>query len=130
MATPSTSGGDGGLLRCGDCGARLACDQRYCVECGARRGPLQPAVAQLIGAAAAGVPARSEPTEDELAAEQASARLEIPLPSPLVAGLAVLALLAMGVLLKEKWAGMVSEPENAVYLSALRTTLRGKNHPV
>ncbi len=38
-------------------------------------------------------------------------------------------LLAMGVLLKEKWAGMVSEPENAVYLSALRTTLRGKNRP-
>ena len=29
---------------CANCGARLATDQRYCLRCGTRRGPLPPAV--------------------------------------------------------------------------------------
>jgi len=101
VATPSTSGGDraAGLLRCGDCGSRLACDQRYCVECGTRRGPLSPALAQLIGVTPDDEVGRAAQIADELADEEASPRVEIGMPSPLVAGLAVMALLAMGVLL-------------------------------
>ena len=37
-------------LRCAGCDAPLAHDQRYCVECGARRGPLPAEIAALIGA--------------------------------------------------------------------------------
>jgi hypothetical protein len=38
--------------RCVACRARLAHDQRYCVECGTRRGPLPAAVAELLKATA------------------------------------------------------------------------------
>src|ERR1700680_731158 len=37
------------FLCCEECGARLAYDQRYCVEGGVRRGPLPLAIAELIG---------------------------------------------------------------------------------
>ena len=40
--------------RCSECDARLAHDQRYCVQCGARRGPVPPYVAQALGTVAAG----------------------------------------------------------------------------
>src|ERR1700730_14092508 len=33
---------------CAQCQAPLMHDQRYCVECGARRGPLSPTAAKLI----------------------------------------------------------------------------------
>jgi hypothetical protein len=38
-------------IDCAHCGARLAHDQRYCLECGERRGALPPVIANLIGAA-------------------------------------------------------------------------------
>ena len=38
------------VFRCEQCGAGLAHDQRYCVECGTRRGPLPAEIAGLIGA--------------------------------------------------------------------------------
>jgi hypothetical protein len=34
---------------CAECGARLTHDQRYCVECGARRGPLPSRITNVIG---------------------------------------------------------------------------------
>src|SRR6202040_738876 len=34
---------------CQECGARLAHDQRYCVECGVRCGALPPAIAERLG---------------------------------------------------------------------------------
>ena len=37
------------IHHCTECGATLAHDQRYCVECGARRGPLPQRISQLIG---------------------------------------------------------------------------------
>ena len=37
-------------FRCDECGSGLAHDQRYCTECGTRRGPLPPEIAGLIGA--------------------------------------------------------------------------------
>jgi hypothetical protein len=38
------------MIRCAECDAGLAHDQRYCVQCGARRGPLPPEIAALVGA--------------------------------------------------------------------------------
>ena len=38
-----------GAQHCADCGALLAHDQRYCVRCGARRGPLHTRVAVALG---------------------------------------------------------------------------------
>jgi hypothetical protein len=80
-----------GLLNCEECSARLAHDQRYCVECGARRGPLPVAIAELIG----------EHGESEAEVACDSQELHSPdstTPSPSVIGAAVLALLAFGVL--------------------------------
>lgn len=50
---------------CGSCGASMAGDQRYCVECGQRRGPAHPALpgqlAQRIPAATGAAPRRRGP---------------------------------------------------------------------
>jgi hypothetical protein len=84
---------------CRECGVRLADDQRYCVECGARRGPLAPATAKLIGVAppdGAGEAARDDDSEAEAAG--ASARGALAGLSPAAAGVAVMALLAFGVI--------------------------------
>ena len=36
-------------IQCRECHATLVHDQRYCMECGARRGPLPPPFAAIIG---------------------------------------------------------------------------------
>jgi phosphatidylinositol-3-phosphatase len=88
-------------LCCGECGSRLAFDQRYCVDCGARRGALAPAMARWLGV---------EPPVEHVTAPGASAAPAIPedservrrqpaMPSPPILGVAVMALLAFGVLL-------------------------------
>ena len=62
---PSSTGArgaaNGRTPHCDECGAPLANDQRYCVECGARHGPLPAAVASQISPAhaAAGAPPES-----------------------------------------------------------------------
>jgi hypothetical protein len=94
VATFSTSGARAGTSRflcCGECAAPLAYDQRYCVECGARRGPLPSAIAELIGIAPVQAPAASDSREEDAPAGLATL-------SPSVAGVAVMALLAFGVL--------------------------------
>jgi phosphatidylinositol-3-phosphatase len=74
----------------------MAGDQRYCVECGARRGPLPPFVAELIGAVTQEqAPASAAPGE---AAEEPE-REVLPMPTPRAAAVAVMALLAFGVLI-------------------------------
>ncbi len=94
-------------LCCGECGGRLAYDQRYCVECGARRGPLPPAIAELIGVAPSSGLAREQEVADERGASEApaddhpsivKALGELAMLSPAVTGVAVMALLAFGVL--------------------------------
>jgi hypothetical protein len=96
---PYTSPSAPSHLRCGQCGSRLAYDQRYCVDCGARRGALAPAMAQWIGI---------ETPAERVAASEASAasanpadqlRRQPAMPSPSIVGVAVMALLAFGVLL-------------------------------
>ena len=78
--------------RCAECGERLAHDQRYCVACGARRGPLPTRVAALIGGGAAtiagGAAAGSAP-------RGGAARPW--LPSARAAAVAVMGVLAFGV---------------------------------
>jgi phosphatidylinositol-3-phosphatase len=100
MATTSTPGDRPDASRflcCGECGARLAYDQRYCVECGARHGPLPRALAELIGLAPQdGLGRASEAGPHEAHPDSPD---EQQLPSPSVSGVAVMALLAFGVLL-------------------------------
>jgi phosphatidylinositol-3-phosphatase len=73
---------------CPSCSAPLAADQRYCVACGARRGPLPPFVAALL-------PTRAP--LDVLEIEE-TPEPGLALPGPWATGLAVLALLAFGIL--------------------------------
>jgi hypothetical protein len=90
-------------LCCAECGSRLAYDQRYCVDCGARRGALAPATARWIGVdtltenvAASDVAAVSADSAGPAHSEQIP---RAAMPSPPVVGVAVMALLAFGVLL-------------------------------
>ena len=83
---------------CAECGAPLAHDQRYCIGCGARRGPLPAGVAKLIGEMherSAGAPAIEpaegpEPEETETASDTWMLR-------PRAAAVAVMAMLGFGV---------------------------------
>jgi hypothetical protein len=103
--------------RCAGCGATLFASQRYCLECGVRRGPLPAMVASRIdalkrrglaagskrkgptGAPTAAAVAEAEKAEAE---EDGLARF---MPSPQVAAVAVMALLAAGVVI-----GSVTSP--------------------
>jgi phosphatidylinositol-3-phosphatase len=53
LTAPDDNGGDDSLraVRCAACSSRLAHDQRYCTECGTRRGPLPRRFSELIGTA-------------------------------------------------------------------------------
>ena len=92
--------------RCDECATPLLDDQRYCVACGARRGPLPIAIAALIaaglraGGALAGEAARA--AADAVAGGDGHEPDEHPfarwMPQPRAAALAVMALLSFGVL--------------------------------
>jgi hypothetical protein len=82
---------------CGECGTALAPDQRYCINCGHRRGELPGAVAGTVGAltakgksfaaaAAAKVPKPKDPDEGWSW-----------MPSPQAIAIAVIGMLALGV---------------------------------
>lgn len=87
-------------LCCAECDSRLAYDQRYCVDCGARRGALAPATARWIGvespAGHLAVAETSVASADPAGTEQVR---RAAMPSPAIVGVAVMALLAFGVLL-------------------------------
>jgi len=72
--------------QCSACGAAMASDQRYCVECGERRGPAR--VPLTDGLAQRG--------RDAPAAPRPQRRPRIPIDSTLIAGIGTL-LLAMGI---------------------------------
>ena len=99
--TPGPTGpsGDAGRPRdaCSECGAALAPDQRYCVDCGHRRAALPGAVAGTVGAlttrgkalaAAAGAMVPKPKGEDEGWSW---------MPSPQAIAIAVIGMLALGV---------------------------------
>jgi phosphatidylinositol-3-phosphatase len=91
---------------CSACGARLAPDQRYCLACGERRAPLPAAVASWLSIVPPDPGLGEGPSGDApatVAAASAGAEEEEPLsrymPEPRTAAVAVMALLAFGVLL-------------------------------
>jgi len=83
--------------RCSSCDAPLAHDQRYCLNCGTRRGPLPARVDAMIRGQRQVEPVfvaeRGEPSTDE--PQDPPGRRA--LPTPRVASLAVMAMLVFGV---------------------------------
>jgi hypothetical protein len=93
--------------RCSDCNGVLADDQRYCLRCGARRGPLPASAQQFLGLGAASA---------ELGAGAAAAARErepLWLPGPRAAAVAVMGLLAFGVVV-----GSLASPTRSSEASA------------
>ena len=88
---------------CANCGARLATDQRYCLRCGTRRGPLPKAVDSTLREMRVPPP----PVIEKLPAAPPPPRAPFghQLPTPRVASLAVMAMLAFGVV-----AGSLTQP--------------------
>jgi hypothetical protein len=96
---------------CADCGAALAGSQRYCVECGARRGPVPAAFAKWLSilrpdasseAPREGLAPGAEEGATAVATAEASAADDTALaerfmPEPRSAAIATMALLAFGV---------------------------------
>ena len=116
MTGPNPTDGEGarGAERCAECGTHLAPSQRYCIECGARRGPLPAGVNERIAqlrergrpkpesAKLAGVPPA---TAAAAAADEDDDGIWSFMPSPQIAAVAVMALLAAGVII-----GTVTSP--------------------
>jgi len=93
-------------FRCEECGAGLAHDQRYCVECGTRRGPLPPEIAGLIGAIHEQGPEpdlpEGTPLADSLSGDRAApdgGPFGFAMPGPRAAAAAVMAMLGFGVII-------------------------------
>ena len=86
--------------RCQQCQARLAADQRYCVDCGARRGPLPAAIVdQFAVVLEQGVEPAGAITagRGEGVAHPPDRPLMLSLPTPRAAAVAVLGMLGFGV---------------------------------
>ncbi len=107
-----TRGSGGG--RCRECDARLSPSQRYCIECGTRRGPLPEVVGERVatlkerGRRGAGAPVDVSPAPAEPAATEGDEDDDgfwSFMPSPQVAAVAVMTLLAAGVVI-----GSVTSP--------------------
>jgi hypothetical protein len=88
---------------CADCGSRLGEDQKYCLECGARRGPLPPAIANrltpLLAQKRAEEKPAAEPEPESESKEEEQKGLLGFMPNPRAAAVAVMGMLAFGVLL-------------------------------
>jgi hypothetical protein len=113
--------GPAGTGKCAECGHAVRPSQRYCIECGARQAALPAIVATRIAAlkesARTVVPPASDVGPAEEAEETAQAKDDKWwfMPSPQVAAVAVMALLAAGVVL-----GSVTSP---LALSAATTPI-------
>jgi hypothetical protein len=83
---------------CAACGAPLAHDQRYCLECGQRAGELPPHVASLIGTAVPRHAAEDRPAGDD-PEDDGGPGDRLAMVSPRAAAIAVLAVLAFGSML-------------------------------
>lgn len=101
MAISADDDGRRQVSSCSSCGARLAVDQRYCLACGERRGAIPAAVARWLSIV--DPPAEAEDTPAAAAALAAEAGEEEStrsyMPEPRSAAVAVMCLLAFGVLL-------------------------------
>jgi phosphatidylinositol-3-phosphatase len=83
--------------RCSSCGAALSEDQRYCLQCGTRRGPLPTVVAERLAALVRRDRGEESPPGDDAADRPATGFAFM--PTPRVAAVAVMAMLAFGVLI-------------------------------
>jgi hypothetical protein len=93
-----------GATGCAGCGSALAVGQRYCLECGTRRGAMPAVIAERIGAMlhvgrAKAVAEEELPDAPAAAAGIAGSTAAQFMPEPKVAAVAVMCLLAFGVLL-------------------------------
>jgi hypothetical protein len=118
-----------GALRCGECDARLAHDQRYCLECGARRGPLPTHVSQLIGAIHEQGPAATPAPDARLAGSSAGVaeppqRVGFEMPGPRASAIAVMATLAFGVIV-----GSLAGGTSVATLASAPLIVVGLNQP-
>jgi phosphatidylinositol-3-phosphatase len=89
--------------RCADCQARLSHDQRYCVECGTRRGPLPAQIAGVIGALREqgpipGLAPETPLAESGLDPANAPRGPQFAMPGPRAAAVAVMGMLGFGVI--------------------------------
>ncbi|MGH2958026.1 MAG: alkaline phosphatase family protein, partial [Solirubrobacterales bacterium] len=98
------------MYKCRECEAPLALDQKYCLACGARRGKLPARIAEIVAVIDMPAPPMLAGIPPMITAPRAAASggllgalddwLEnAELPSPRVAALAVMTLLAFGVIL-------------------------------
>ena len=93
--------GAAAVSACASCGAGFAADQRYCLQCGERLGPLPAAVASWLTIVPSDSPAAAPPPAAAAppAAEEEDESLSRYMPEPRAAAVAVMVLLAFGVLL-------------------------------
>lgn len=85
------------MNRCTTCDAVLAHDQRYCVQCGARRGVLPVYVAAMVAAIRGRGPAARPAADGTAVGAPAAPRRTGPwLPSPRLAAVAIMGMLAFG----------------------------------
>jgi hypothetical protein len=84
---------------CEGCGAAFANDQRYCLECGTRRGSLPPAIAARLASLLHRERGGDEPEEAEAEVMPEPGESPVFMPSPRAAAVAVMGMLALGVLL-------------------------------
>jgi len=96
--TPGGSGGSG-RETCGSCSAALAGDQRYCLACGTRRGPLPGAVAAQVTTLLRRDRGGEEEAPEEEAPVEPSSAVAAWMPTPRTAASLVMVMLALGVIL-------------------------------
>jgi hypothetical protein len=100
VATSADDESRGHARGCSACGAGLAADQRYCLSCGERRGAIPAAVAKWLSIVAPPAAADSAPVPGpKLAPEDGEESSRRYMPEPRSAAVAVMCLLAFGVLL-------------------------------
>jgi len=98
VAISTNADGRGHGSSCNSCGVRLAADQRYCLACGERRGPIPTAVAKWLSIVDPAPEIDATPsvwTEGD----EAGVAPRRYMPEPRSAAVAVMCLLAFGVLL-------------------------------
>jgi phosphatidylinositol-3-phosphatase len=88
-----------GANTCAGCGGSLREDQKYCLECGARRGPLPRAVAAQLASLERRKRDEAPPTPDAEPDQAEKGILATFMPSPRAAAVAVMGMLAFGVML-------------------------------
>ena len=111
------------MLHCSSCGSRLTHDQRYCLDCGARRGSLPAHIAELIAAIREQGRSAANPEFESLVEPRAVPEQAQPfafrLPGARAAAVAVMGMLAFGVITGSLVGGGVESLVSAPLLLAV-----------